>query len=241
MRLHVQHDGSLKATDFFAPFDAASLDDWDADFASGGVTGLPEEYFGTATSRTSRSPSARTATSICSTATTSAGSPRARGSDKVVQRVGPYGGVWSRPGVWPGEGGWVYIPTASGGNSCGGLLRQPARLPLRPSGSGAPTLSLQATSSEAFGFSSSAPVITSEGTTSGSALVWTCGRQTAAAKAPSCARMTRCPSTANPCCAGAPRSARGRSSPLPASAPGAFTWAPATDTYLASARRSPPR
>ena len=47
VRLQVQTDGSLKAVDFFAPFDAAYLDTWDADFASGGVTGLPEEYFGT--------------------------------------------------------------------------------------------------------------------------------------------------------------------------------------------------
>ena len=23
------------------------------------------------------------------------------GSDEVVQRIGPYGGVWSRPGIWP--------------------------------------------------------------------------------------------------------------------------------------------
>ena len=37
-----------------------------------------------------------------------------------MQRIGPYGGVWSRPGVWPGDGGWVYIPTASSGNSAGG-------------------------------------------------------------------------------------------------------------------------
>ncbi|MCW3069725.1 MAG: Pyrrolo-quinoline quinone, partial [Solirubrobacterales bacterium] len=48
VRLAVQSDGSLKAVDFFAPFDAASLDGWDADFASGGVTGLNSQYFGTA-------------------------------------------------------------------------------------------------------------------------------------------------------------------------------------------------
>ena len=56
-------------------------------------------------------------------------------SDKVVQRIGPYGGVWSRPGVWPGDGGWVYIPTASGGNSAGGstslsLLRDAVGAPV---------------------------------------------------------------------------------------------------------------
>ncbi len=78
VRLDVQPGGSLKAVDFFAPYNATYLDTWDADFASGGVTGLPEEYFGTPPFRTSPSRSARTATCICSTATTSAGSARAR-------------------------------------------------------------------------------------------------------------------------------------------------------------------
>ena len=48
MRLQVQGDGTLKAVDFFAPYDANSLNTWDADFGSGGVTGLPSPYFGTA-------------------------------------------------------------------------------------------------------------------------------------------------------------------------------------------------
>src|SRR4029077_8103456 len=84
----------------------------------------------------------------------------------------PYGGVWSRPGVWPGEGGWVYIPTASGGTSPGGASRNLRVYQYGLSGTASPTLSLQGTSSEAFGFGSSAPVITSDGTAPGSALVW---------------------------------------------------------------------
>ena len=40
-------------------------------------------------------------------------------------------------------------------------------------GSGTPTLNLVGQSPDAFGFGSSAPVVTSDGTTSGSALVWT--------------------------------------------------------------------
>ncbi len=35
------------------------------------------------------------------------------GGDNVVQRLGPFGGVWGRPGVWPGDGGYVYIPTST--------------------------------------------------------------------------------------------------------------------------------
>lgn len=173
VRLQVQTDGSLKATDFFAPFDAASLDTWDADFASGGVTGLPEEYFGTpAIPRLAVAVGKDGYVYLLNRDDLGGIGQGPSGSDDVVQRIGPYGGVWSRPGVWPGEGGWVYIPTASGGTSASGSSGNLRVYQYGLSGTGMPTLSLQATSSDAFGFSSSAPVITSDGTTPGSALVW---------------------------------------------------------------------
>lgn len=174
VRLRVQEDGSLKATDFFAPFDAASLDEWDADFASGGVTGLPSEYFGT-----SEIPNLAVAVGkdgyvyLLDRDHLGGIGQGPSGSDEVVQRIGPYGGVWSRPGVWPGEGGWVYVPTASGGTTPSGSSGNLRVYKYGLSGTGRPSLSLQGTSSDAFGFGSGAPVITSEGTTPGSALVWT--------------------------------------------------------------------
>jgi iron transport multicopper oxidase len=174
VQLEVQPDGSLKAVDFFAPYDAASLDTWDADFASGGVTGLPDEYFGT-----SSTPSLAVAVGkdgyvyLLNREDLGGIGQGPGGSDDVVQRIGPYGGVWSRPGVWPGEGGWVYIPTASGGESASGSSGYLRVYSYGLSGSGTPALSLQGTSiEEPFGFSSSAPVITSNGTEPGSALVW---------------------------------------------------------------------
>ena len=174
IRLRVQPDGSLKATDFFAPFDAASLDTWDADFASGGVTGLPEAYFGTlAIPHLAVAVGKQGYVYLLNRDSLGGIAQGPSGADKVVQRIGPYGGVWSRPGVWPGDGGWVYIPTASGGTSASGSSGNLRVYQYGLSGSGTPTLSLQGTSTDAFGFSSSAPVITSDGTTSGSALIWT--------------------------------------------------------------------
>jgi hypothetical protein len=173
IRLRVQADGSLKATDFFAPFDAASLDTWDADFASGGVTGLPEAYFGTlAIPHLAVAVGKQGYVYLLNRDALGGIAQGPSGSDQVVQRIGPYGGVWSRPGVWPGDGGWVYIPTASGGTSASGSSGNLRVYQYGLSGTGTPTLSLQATSTDAFGFSSSAPVITSDGSTSGSALVW---------------------------------------------------------------------
>jgi phosphodiesterase/alkaline phosphatase D-like protein len=173
VRLRVQPNGSLKATDFFTPFNAFELSRADADFASGGVTGLPNEYFGTAAT-----PHLAVAVGkdgyvyLLNRDNLGGMGEGPGGGDKVIQQIGPYGGVWSRPGVWPGEGGWVYIPTASNGTSSSGSSGNLRVYQYGVSGSGSPTLSLQATSEEAFGFSSSAPVITSEGTTPGSALVW---------------------------------------------------------------------
>jgi Abnormal spindle-like microcephaly-assoc'd, ASPM-SPD-2-Hydin/PQQ-like domain len=174
VRLQVQGDGSLKATDFFAPFDASSLDGWDADFASGGVTGLPAESFGTATIPHLAVAVGKDGYVYLLNRDNLGGIAQGpSGSDNVVQRLGPYGGVWSRPGVWPGDGGWVYIPTASGGNSPSGSAGNLRVYRYGLSGTGSPALSLQATSSEEFGFGTGAPVITSDGTTSGTALVWT--------------------------------------------------------------------
>ena len=173
VRLRVQADGSLRPVDFFAPFDATSLDGWDADFASGGVTGLPEAYFGTAaTPRLAVAVGKQGYVYLLNRERLGGIGQGPSGSDAVVQRIGPYGGVWSRPGVWPGDGGWVYIPTASGGGSATGSAGNLRVYQYGLSGTGSPTLSLQGTSTDAFGFSSSAPVITSDGTTSGSALVW---------------------------------------------------------------------
>jgi hypothetical protein len=174
VRLDVQGDGSLKADDFFAPFDATSLDGWDADFASGGVTGLPSAYFGTAAIPDLAVAVGKQGYVYLLNRDNLGGIGQGpAGSDNVVQRIGPYGGVWSRPGVWPGDGGWVYIPTASGGTSASGSSGNLRVYQYGLSGSGSPTLSLQGTSTDAFGFSTSAPIITSDGTTSGSALVWT--------------------------------------------------------------------
>jgi PQQ-like domain/Abnormal spindle-like microcephaly-assoc'd, ASPM-SPD-2-Hydin len=173
VRLNVQPDGSLKAVDFFAPFDAPSLDAGDADFASGGVTGLPEEYFGTPTVPHLAVAVGKDGYVYLLNRDHLGGIGQGpSGSDDVVQRIGPNGGVWSRPGVWPGEGGWVYIPTASAGTSASGSSGNLYMYKYGLSPQGVPQLAKQGVSSEEFGFSSSAPVITSDGTIPGSALVW---------------------------------------------------------------------
>jgi len=169
VRVRVQPDGSLKAVDFFAPFDAKNLDENDADFASGGVTGLPNEYFGTASLPHLAVADGKSGYVYLLNRDSLGGIAQGpSGSDNVIQRLGPRGGVWSRPGVWPGEGGYVYIPTSSGSTGGGHLDVYKYGL----SGTGQPSLALAASSEDVFGWGSGAPIITSEGTTAGSALVW---------------------------------------------------------------------
>jgi Abnormal spindle-like microcephaly-assoc'd, ASPM-SPD-2-Hydin/PQQ-like domain len=169
VRLDVQANGSLKPVDFFAPFNAPTLDQHDADFASGGVTGLPSEYFGTATLPHLAVADGKQGYVYLLNRDSLGGIGQGPGgSDNVIQRLGPRGGVWSRPGVWPGEGGYVYIPTSSGSSGGGNLDVYRYGI----SGSGSPSLSLAGSSSDSFGWGSGAPVITSSGTASGSALVW---------------------------------------------------------------------
>lgn len=169
IRLHVQPNGELKPVDFFAPFDAQFLDENDADFASGGVTGLPSEYFGTPALPHLAVAVGKAGYVYLLNRDNLGGYRQGSGSgDEVVQRLGYYGGVWSRPGVWPGDGGYLYIPTSSG--SSGGGTFDVYKYGL--TGTGKPSLARVAQASEVFGWGSGAPVITSNHTAAGSGIVW---------------------------------------------------------------------
>ena len=170
VRLHVNPSGTLTPVDFFAPFDAGQLDIFDGDFGSGAFVGLPDAYFGTSTVPHLGVIVGKEGYVYLLNRDHLGGYDQGPdGADDVVQRTGPRGGVWGRPGVWPGDGGYVYIPTSSGQN--GGGLFDVYKYGL--SGTGTPSLSLVASSPDVFGWGSGPPVITSDGTTSGSALVWT--------------------------------------------------------------------
>ena len=177
VRLAVQPDGKLRPMDFFAPSDAGLLDAYDADFASGGVTALRDDVFGT-----SQFPHVSVAVGkagyvyLLNRDDLGGFQQLPGGGEDVLERVGPFGGVWSRPGVWPGDGGWIAIPTASPATgdvpnanaSTGKLYLFHYRVT-----AGMPSLDAPVASDDAFGFGSSAPIITSDGTTSGSAVMWT--------------------------------------------------------------------
>ena len=176
VRLTVQPDGSLKPVDFFTPYEAPWMDKADADFGSGGPVALPESYNGTPLFGTAAHPHLMLEEGkegyVYLLDRDNLGGYRAgiAGSDAALSRVGPYGGVWSTPAVFGGGGGYVYIVHGTGApTSHTGYLRA---YQYTLDANGSPTLAMVAQSTDAFGFGSGAPVVTSDGVDPSSALVW---------------------------------------------------------------------
>jgi hypothetical protein len=75
-------------------------------------------------------------------------------------------GIWATPAMWPGDGGSIYVPYPTFGNP--GKLTSYNIVDLN----GQPTFSLAGQSEGTFGYGSSSAIVTSNGTASGSGLVW---------------------------------------------------------------------
>jgi PQQ-like domain len=179
VRVAVQADGSLKATDYFSPFDTAALDTNDFDFGSSSPLLLPSTFGTTAIPNLMVTGSKGGILYLLNRDSLGGRGQgtigKNPGGDAVLEEIGPFPpntlgsvGMWTKPGVWPGDGAYVYTVEASEGSS-------PAFLRAFKSGldsSGKPTLTAAGASNVTFGFSSGSPMVTSNGTTAGSALVW---------------------------------------------------------------------
>lgn len=164
VRLGVNSDGTLSPHDFFSPSNAPTLDANDTDFGSGGPVGLPGPTFGTAAHPNLLVQVGKDGRVFLLDRDHLGGrSQGSGGGDAVLGKSGPYEGVWGHPAAYGGEGGFVYTVGS------GGPLRA---LAYGTTGSGAPALSSAGASSGTFGYTSGSPVVTSTGTTAGSALVW---------------------------------------------------------------------
>jgi hypothetical protein len=163
--LTVQGSGAITPTQFFSPSDAANLDANDEDLGSGGPVALPAPYFGTTADPNLLVQQGKDGRIFLIDADNMGGFEQGPGSsDAVLQTVGPFEGEWGHPAVYGGEGGWLYFTESSGG-------------PLRAfsygtNGQGAPALTSAGTSAASFGYTSGSPLVTSNGTTPGSAVVW---------------------------------------------------------------------
>jgi hypothetical protein len=166
--------GTLHPIDFFIAADAQALNAQDGDLGSGSPVALP------ASMGTKQEPNVMLIDGkqgilyVLNQNKLGGFQQGAKGTDEVPSEVGSYGGVWAKPAVWPGNGGYVYIPTTgmSGFATDGGSLDAFKRT-VRANGVVSFTLAgATAYSGNIFGYGSGTPIVTSNGSKSGSALVW---------------------------------------------------------------------
>ncbi|MFF2246620.1 choice-of-anchor D domain-containing protein [Arthrobacter sp. NPDC058130] len=164
VRLRVGSDGNLKATDFFSPADNAKLNRNDADLGSGAPVAIPDGY-GTAAHPHLLAQIGKDGTMYLLDRDNLGGMAQGPGgTDAVLDKAGPYSGVWGRPAfLGTPSGGYLYIVESNG------YLRA---FKLVPGANGGISLAAVGTSAGTFGFSSGAPSVTSTGTDGSSALVW---------------------------------------------------------------------
>ncbi|HVZ72858.1 MAG TPA: discoidin domain-containing protein [Polyangia bacterium] len=167
-RVVVQADGSLKTTDFFAPFNAGSLGD--SDLGSGGVVALPSQ-FGTAAVPHLAMVSGKEGYFYLLNRDHLGGYKQgAAGGDAYLSRVALGGSTWQRPAAWPGDGGYMYVMVNGGG--AGPSTYTMEAIKYGTDAGGNPTATYVAKTTENFGSYSGSPIVTSNGTNTGSALVW---------------------------------------------------------------------
>jgi hypothetical protein len=163
VHLRVGVDGSMRAVDYFSPANNAGLDQDDADLGSGGPMAIPAG-FGTATHPHLLVQVGKDGRVFLLDRDNLGGMGQgAGGTDKALSIAGPFNGVWGHSAFYGGSGGYVYNVGSNG------YLRA---FKLGSDGAGNPALVAVGTSSGTFGYSSGSPVVTSAGTTPGSALVW---------------------------------------------------------------------
>ena len=166
----LQADGSLKTTDFFAPFNADMLDHGDLDLGSGGVVALPPQ-FGTAAIPHLAVVAGKAGIFYLLNRDNLGGFQQGPGGTDAALTVVPLGGA-------------ILVAT--------GRVARRRRLRLRhgrtagprppvstcrssstePTRTASPRVTIVGKAPENFGSFSGSPIVTSNGTASGSALVW---------------------------------------------------------------------
>ena len=166
IRLQVNTDKSLSAADFFSPANASSLDLNDQDLGSGGSIALPDSFgAGTTVPHLMVQVGKDGRVFLLNRDNLGGRGQGPNGTDAAVQVLGPYKGIWGHPAAWSGDGSGGYVYTIGNGD----VLRA---FRAGKDANNNPTLSMAGASTQNFWYTSGSPVVTSDGTTPGSATVW---------------------------------------------------------------------
>lgn len=180
INLSVSSTGALVPVDFFTPYDAAYLDKHDFDFGTGAPVLLPSS-FGTASIPHVVVQESKGGYVYLLNADSLGGVGNGPGGgDNSLATVGPYGGVWATPAAYPTKtGGYLYMPTATGGTGSLGNAHQGNFDVYQVNATGTtPTLTQVATAgsaaggSTAFGYGAASPVVTSNQLVANTGVVW---------------------------------------------------------------------
>ena len=163
IHLTVGSDGTISATDFFAAADANVLDANDQDLASGGPVALPDAEFGTSTYPHLMVVIGKDGRMFMLNRDNLGGRGQGTNGGDLTLGQTTLSGVWGHPAAYGGDGGYVYVDESKS---------HLVALSYGLTGTGKPALHIAGNSQETFGYTSGSPVVTSNGTSSGSGLVW---------------------------------------------------------------------
>ena len=115
VRLRIGTDGHLEPTDFFSPANNAKLNRNDADLGSGAPLAIPDGY-GTAGAPTPAGPIGKDGTMYLLDRDNLGGMAQGPGgTDAVLDKAGPYNGVWGKPAfLGTSTGGYIYVVESNG-------------------------------------------------------------------------------------------------------------------------------
>ena len=164
-------------TDWFTPVNAPALDARDLDFASGGPVALPQSLTTAATPHVLLQIGKDGTLYALNMDNLGGFGTGPHGGDAAISTAHALGGAWSRPAVWTGNGGLVYI-TEIGGYSPMFALRtgHVDVFQRQVSSAGVISFTRVATTSPTavgnFAFGSGSPVITTASSSPASAIMW---------------------------------------------------------------------
>jgi outer membrane protein assembly factor BamB len=166
-RVQVGPTGATTTTDFFSPFNREELDELDLDLGSSAPTALPSNYFGTPAVPNLMLVGGKEHKIFVLDRDDLGGQGQGPGgTNGVVEQIENAHAVFGSMAVWPGQGGYVYVPGIGFGSGGGVEV-------LRYGTEGEkPKFTLVGQTPDPLAFGSGSPIVTSDGTTPGSAVVW---------------------------------------------------------------------
>lgn len=168
VNLQVQSDGSLTATDYFAPSDSQSLNDRDLDLGASAPLVLPDAFAVDGHPHLLFQAGKDGGLFLLDRDDLGGFCHGPNRTDAAVAEAGPFGAVYSHPVAWPGDGGYIYVAEQKEGSFYGTVRA----FRIESDGSRPPRLSLAGTALYELGYGTGSPIVTSSGTASGSAIVW---------------------------------------------------------------------